>query len=105
MKRETEIEELGEEFHEGYLREELRKMNPDPFDRMGQELVSLYTIPRAYVRDWWFVRYNRFRSLVNRDHWRYTRVERIEFVEMIRARIRIALGKMPKDDEKTEELF
>ena len=106
MKREIKTsEKLNEEFHEGYLKEELRKMNPDPVDRIGQELAALYTIPRAYVRDWWFVSYNQMRSLMNRDHWRYTRVERIEFVEMIRARTRIVFGIVPEDDELTEELF
>ena len=86
------------EFHEGYLREEQQLMNPGPVERMEQELVSLYTIPAAYVRDWWFVKRSQMGSLLNRDHWRYTFFEREGAVQRVKTRIRILLDWPLKEE-------
>lgn len=87
------------EFHEGYLLEEQLERNPGPLTRMEQELVALYTIPAAYFRDWWFVKYNQSKSLLNWEHWRYTFVERKELLQRLKTRIRIVLDWPLSEEE------
>ena len=87
-----------DDFQESYLKAEFRDLNPGPLERMEQEVVSLYTIPAAYVRDWYRQKKRQFRSLMNRDHWRYTNQYRLERFKAFKSWLKRNILRLFRDE-------